>query len=56
MGLHQLGTFKLKLPTWNILHPWDVVGVAKEGFNHSSLSELDIIVFEIRDARVLDHP
>lgn len=56
MGLHQLRTFKFKLPTWNILHLWDVVGVAKEVFNHSSLSELDRIVFEISDVRVLDHP
>lgn len=56
MGLHQLCTFKFKLPTWDILHLWDVVGVTKEVFNHSSSSELDRIVFEISDARVLDHP
>lgn len=56
MGLHQLHTFKFKLSTWNILHLWDVVGVAKEVFNHSSLSEFNRIVFEISDARVLDHP
>ena len=56
-GLNQLCTFKFKLTTLNnILYRWDVIGVAKEVFNHNSLSELDRIAFEISDVRVLDGP
>lgn len=55
-GVTSTSYFQIQITNLEYFASVDVVGVAKEVFNHSSLSELDRIVFEISDVRVLDHP